>query len=69
MELRPGQTCAKADGSAVQTYEERLSTARNATPVIVGVGLLVAGFGTALLIGDVRWSREQVSSSGEQRNG
>lgn len=60
VELRPGQTCAKADGSAVQTYEERLSTARNATPVIVGVGLLVAGFGTALLIGDVRRSREQV---------
>ena len=36
---------------------------------IFGVGLLVAGFGTALLIGDVRRSREQVSSSGEQRNG
>lgn len=59
--LQPGQTCTKADGSAEQTYEERLATARAATPVIVGVGLLVAGFGTALLVGDVRQERRRVS--------
>ncbi|MFT4166668.1 MAG: hypothetical protein QM650_15625 [Microlunatus sp.] len=63
VQLQPGQTCAKADGSAVQTYEERLATARNATPVIVVVGLLVAGFGTALFIGDVRRNRERVSGT------
>mgnify|MGYP001432843949 FL=1 len=62
VQLQPGQTCSKADGSAQQTYEERLATARNATPVIVGVGLLVAGFGTALFIGDVRRGREQISA-------
>lgn len=63
VQLQPGQTCSKADGSAQQTYEERLATAKNATPVIVGVGLLVAGFGTALFIGDVRRGREQVAPS------
>ena len=62
VQLQPGQTCSKADGSAQQTYEERLATARNATPVIVGVGLLAAGFGTALFIGDVRRGREQISA-------
>ncbi|BAK37228.1 hypothetical protein MLP_42140 [Microlunatus phosphovorus NM-1] len=62
VQLQPGQTCSKADGSAEQTYEERLATAKNATPVIVGVGLLMAGFGTALFIGDVRRGREQISA-------
>ena len=59
--LQPGQTCSKADGSAEQTYEQRLATAKSATPVIVGVGLLVAGFGTALFIGDVRRTRPEVA--------
>jgi hypothetical protein len=59
--LHPGQTCRKADGSAEQTYEQRQRAARSAAPVIVGVGLLVAGFGTALLVGDVRRERQQVS--------
>lgn len=62
VQLQPGQTCDKADGSAKQTYEERLAAAQNAIPVIVGVGLLVAGFGTALFIGDVRRSREQITA-------
>jgi len=54
VEMQPGQTCSKADGSAVQTYDERLTATRNATPVIVGVGVLVTTFGTALLVGDLR---------------
>lgn len=57
VEMRPGDTCAKADGSAVQTYEDRVAAARNATPVVVGVGLLVAVFGTGLLLADVRRER------------
>lgn len=61
VDLQPGQTCRKADGSAEQTYEQRRATARNAAPVIVGVGILVAGFGTALLVGDVRKDRQRVS--------
>ena len=61
--MHPGETCAKADGSAEQTYEERLATAHDAAPVIVGVGLLVAGFGTALLVADVRRGRDQVPAS------
>ncbi len=57
VELRPGQTCAKADGSAAQSYETRAADARNAAPVIVGVGLLVAAFGAALFVSDVRQGR------------
>lgn len=59
VELQPGQTCAKADGSAEQTYEQRQAAARNAAPVIVGVGMLVAAFGTGLLVADVRRGRDR----------
>ena len=52
--MGPGDRCAKADGSAVQTYEQRAATRRAATPVLVGVGLLVAAFGTALLLTERR---------------
>lgn len=54
VELSPGQSCAKADGSAAQSYEARAADARNAAPIIVGVGLLVAAFGAGLLVSDVR---------------
>lgn len=57
VELSPGQTCAKADGSAAQSYEARAADARNAAPVIIGVGLLVAAFGTGLFVSDVRKDR------------
>ena len=57
VQLQPGQSCAKADGSASQSYEDRATDARHATPVLVGVGLLVAGFGTALLVADVLRTR------------
>ena len=63
VELRPGESCAKADGSAAQSYEARAADARNATPVIVGVGLLVAVFGAGLLIADVRRDREQATAA------
>jgi len=62
VELRPGEFCAKADGSAAQTYEDRAADARNATPVIVGVGVLVAVFGAGLLIADIRRDRERVTA-------
>jgi hypothetical protein len=52
--MRPGDRCAKADGSAVQTYEQRVATRRAAAPVLVGVGLFVAGFGTVLLVTERR---------------
>lgn len=58
--MQPGETCAKADGSAAQSYETRAADARHAAPVVVGVGLAVAGFGTALLVADVRRSRSRV---------
>lgn len=52
--MTPGSVCLKADGSEGQTYEQRLATRREARPVVAGVGLLVAGFGTALLVADLR---------------
>ncbi len=52
--MRPGSVCQKADGSEGQTYEQRIATRREAQPVVAGVGLLVAGFGTALLVADLR---------------
>ena len=64
VELQPGGTCAKADGSAVQTYEDRAAAARDATPVILGLGLLVAVFGTGLLVADVRRAREGSPEAG-----
>lgn len=55
--MTPGSVCVKADGSEGQTYEQRLATRRSAQPVVAGVGLVVAGFGTALLVADVRRRR------------
>lgn len=52
--MTPGSVCEKADGSAGQTYEERLATRRSAQAVVGGVGVLVAGFGGALLVADLR---------------
>ena len=49
--MSPGQTCAKADGSAMETYEKRVAARNAAKPIIVVVGLAVAGFGVALLVG------------------
>ena len=52
--MRPGDSCAKAQESDVQTYEQRRRTANQAKPVIVVLGLLVTGFGSTLLLADVR---------------
>ena len=61
--MRPGSVCVKADGSAGQTYEQRLATRRSAQPVVAGLGVLVAGFGAALLVADLR--RTKVGSAVE----
>ena len=55
--MQPGSICLKADGSEGQTYEQRLATRRTARPVVVGMGLLISGFGTVLLVGDLRRRR------------
>jgi hypothetical protein len=52
--MQPGDVCPKADGSAVQTYEQRAQARRTAAPVVLVIGLLVAGFGGTLLIMDRR---------------
>ena len=52
--MRPGDVCAKADGTGAQSYEQRAAAVRNARPVVAVGGLLVAGFGAVLLVGEVR---------------
>jgi len=54
VQMHPGDSCAKAQNGGIQTYEQRARTARQARPVILGVGLLVAAFGSVLLVSDVR---------------
>ncbi|GAB2569651.1 hypothetical protein [Microlunatus antarcticus] len=52
--MTPGSVCLKADGSEGQTYEQRIATRRSAQPVVAGLGVLMAGFGGALLVADLR---------------
>lgn len=54
VEMRPGDVCSKAGGSGTQTYEQRAAAVRQARPVIAVGGLLVAGFGVVLLVGELR---------------
>jgi hypothetical protein len=58
--MQPGGSCAKADGSSSQTYEQRARDLRNARPVIAVGGALVAAFGATLLVGELRRRREPV---------
>lgn len=48
-EMQAGDTCPKADGESSQTYEQRARDARNARPVIFGVGLGLSAFGIVLV--------------------
>lgn len=64
--MGPGAVCRKADNSAGQTYEQRLATRRAAGPVVVGVGVVVAAFGTVLLVGDRRRRRPSPGSPVEE---
>jgi hypothetical protein len=52
--MQPGDTCAKADNSGTQTYEQRARDLRNARPVIAVGGVLLTGFGVVLLAGERR---------------
>lgn len=61
--MRPGDVCTNAQGTKVQTYQERFDAAQQARPVIGGVGLLVGGFGAALAVAEFR----RAGSSGRTR--
>jgi len=52
--MQPGDSCAKADDSGTQTYEQRARDQRNARPVIAAGGALVTTFGAVLLAGELR---------------
>lgn len=61
--MHPGDTCSNAEGTRVQTYQERYDAAQQARPVIGGVGALVAAFGAGLAVAEVR----RAGSSGRTR--
>ncbi len=63
--MGPGDTCANAEGTRTQTYEERYVAAQQARPVVGGVGALVGAFGVALAVAEVR----RAGSSGRTRPG
>lgn len=55
--MGPGDVCANADGTRVQSYEQRLAAHQDARPVIGAVGVVVAGFGAALSVAELRRRR------------
>lgn len=63
--MAPGDVCANAQGTRVQTYQERLDAARDARPVIGGAGLALAGFGAHLCVAELR----RAGSSARRRPG
>lgn len=52
--MQPGEVCTNAQGTRVQTYEERWNAAQWARPVVAVVGSAVAGFGLVLYRGGRR---------------
>ena len=52
--MHPGEVCSNAQGTKVQTYEERYAAAQWARPVVGVVGAVVAGFGLMLYRGSRR---------------
>ena len=52
--MQPGDVCTNAQGTKIQTYEERMEAAQQARPVIGGVGAAVALFGGVLIAGERR---------------
>lgn len=57
MAMVPGDTCAKAGGQGVQSYDQRFNDRQNAVPVIMVTGALVVAFGAGLLISGRRQER------------
>lgn len=57
--MGPGDVCyyaspTDAHTDRTQTYEERIATVRGNAPVVMGLGLVIAGFGTGLLTQELR---------------
>lgn len=52
--MAPGDVCHNAEGTKVQTYDERLEALQHSTPVMVGTGLVIAAFGVGLALAERR---------------
>lgn len=62
--LRPGQVCANAEGTKVQTYEERLRATQLSRPIVAVAGLATAAFGVALWRGARREAQADPVAAG-----
>lgn len=67
VEMRPGDVCANAEGTRVQTYEERMTAHQQARPVVGGVGGVLAAFGVGLAVAQRRDVVRGSGSSGRTR--
>lgn len=52
--MAPGDVCHNAEGTKVQTYDERLEALQHSTPVMVGTGVVIAAFGVGLVLAERR---------------
>lgn len=52
--MHPGDLCHNAQGTKIQTYDERYNAAQWARPVVGVVGAVVTGFAVLLYRGSVR---------------
>ncbi len=55
--MAPGDVCANAEGTRVQTYQERWDAAQQARPVVGVVGAVVAVFAGGWVGAELRASR------------
>ncbi len=58
-EMGPGDVCSYSsytdtDTDRTQTYEERVAASRQSAPVVIGLGLAAAGFGTFVAVRSMR---------------
>ncbi len=52
--MSPGDVCHNAEGTKVQTYDDRLEALQHSTPVMVGTGAVIAAFGVGLAVAERR---------------
>lgn len=62
--MQPGDTCANAEGTQVQTYQQRWDAAQGARPVVGVVGLVVAVFAVGLLRAEVKAAQPAANGIG-----
>ena len=52
--MAPGDVCHNAEGTKVQTYDDRLEALQHSAPVMLGTGAVIAAFGVGLAVAERR---------------